>query len=158
LCKRALDSDAMKIFEKELKILVDDAESVCDVGTKTKSIEKHRAHIAALKDAQAKTIESGDIQAKSQAVGERADRLRDEIENVKRKVDDAAAAESRAQDCLHKAESGDIQAKSQAVGERADRFSGIARSRLTEERRAWRKDHPLVRPPLSVCERSCGWC
>ena len=104
LCKRALDSDAMKIFEKELKILVDDAESGCDVGTKTKSIEKHRAHIAALKDAQAKTIESGDIHAKSQAVGERADRLKDEIENVKRKVDDAAAAESRAQDCLHKAE------------------------------------------------------
>ena len=44
----------------------------------------------------------------------------------------------------------------QIVSKRA--MAGIARSRLTEERRAWRKDHPLVRPPLSVCERSCGWC
>ena len=41
---------------------------------------------------------------------------------------------------------------------RKARMAGIARSRLTEERRAWRKDHPLVRPPLSVCERSCVWC
>ena len=44
----------------------------------------------------------------------------------------------------------------QIVSKRA--MAGIARSRLTEERRAWRKDHPLVRPPLSVRERSCGWC
>ena len=46
----------------------------------------------------------------------------------------------------------------QIVSKRA--MAGIARSRLTEERRAWRKDHPLVRHPsfswLLACAHTLG--
>lgn len=107
LCESQLASSAaMGKFEEKLVELTEMAE-VSTGGGKDSAEQKiivYSAHIAALKEAQAKFVESAEVHSKVQALSNQEDALRGDIGEAEGTLQDAEARETHLQESFDKAE------------------------------------------------------